>query len=243
MGPCNPPTPLTPIPTHGRRRHRTRMDGPPPLTGIHRRCMCRRRPGHRLLRRLQHLSRLQLIQGSVHLLQLPTGPALNAVPPAGRGTRAWWALGAGGLVAGASQRAQRSRAAASSALAAARGRLRYAHLQARFSVVGQMPRRAAASLRPTPKWLCRSASVSRTPGLPAGQVATGGARMGSAGAVLGEARHEQGQKGSRQSVRAQRARPMAACPQRIQAMAFAQREQLSDATAPVGSCAPCFRAT
>ena len=33
-------------------------------------------------------------------------------------------------------------------------------------VVGQMPRRAAASLRPTPNWPCRSASCRRLPGLP-----------------------------------------------------------------------------
>lgn len=33
-------------------------------------------------------------------------------------------------------------------------------------VVGQMPRRLAASLSPTPNWLCRSSSRSRFPGLP-----------------------------------------------------------------------------
>ena len=42
-----------------------------------------------------------------------------------------------------------------------------AHLQARLRVVGQMPRRFAASFSPTPNCPCRSASVSRTPGLPA----------------------------------------------------------------------------
>ena len=40
------------------------------------------------------------------------------------------------------------------------------HLHARFRVVAHMPSRDAASLRPTPNWLCRSSRRSFLPGFP-----------------------------------------------------------------------------
>jgi len=50
--------------------------------------------------------------------------------------------------------------------ASANEQLLQPRLQARLRVVAQMPRREAASLRPTPNWPCRSSSRNFFPGFP-----------------------------------------------------------------------------
>lgn len=139
-----------------------------PLTGIVR--AAGGGSGGQVLLWLHHLPRLQLIQRPAHLLQLPPRPSLDAVPPAQR------RAGAGQVRSGQQVRGEvgskrrSARAEAGKAMAPTMSKTRSssfvqaansqaaanhpasqpAHLQARLRVVGQMPRRLAASFSPTP---------------------------------------------------------------------------------------------
>ena len=106
---------------------------------------------------------VSLARGMLLGLQLVPRPALNAVAPA---IEAIEPSNRNPICVGW-RRALKHRALAQRAEKACPWRISRPHLQARFSVLGQMPSRSAACFSPSPKCSCSSSRLKRAPGLPA----------------------------------------------------------------------------